>query len=312
MNEVLLILVHAVHLLCVNVAAAGPIVCIGLDWGEARGSELAGRAGRFLVWGSLWALALGVGFGVLFGWLLWDEAYRDVLRLFPSKIFFGVWELVFSASLVAACGISMSWSARNRNSDAPPRPHVAARIVRSIVFVLAATNLLYHFPVLFGVIANVSAGYSQAADVVDAAAFRGLMVQHAVLAKTVHFGVASVAVTGMVLAAWALWQARGKDSAADVLNAGAWGARIALGATIVQLPVGLWVVASLPRSVRLEVLGGDIVAAVLLGLSVLGSFALLQQLAAAAFGEANRRTLGASIGLMALVVVMMTAVLERT
>jgi hypothetical protein len=46
--QLVLVLVFAAHLLCVNVASAGPLVAAGLDWLEGRGNRLAGEAGRYL------------------------------------------------------------------------------------------------------------------------------------------------------------------------------------------------------------------------------------------------------------------------
>src|SRR5688500_10052682 len=45
---IVLSLLLAAHLLCVNVAAGGPLVAAWLDWRGVRGDEAAGRAARWL------------------------------------------------------------------------------------------------------------------------------------------------------------------------------------------------------------------------------------------------------------------------
>lgn len=307
MSELLLIVVHGCHLLCVNVASAGPLVCIGLDWHSRKGDPLALQAARFLAWASCWTLALGVGFGLLLGWLVWEEQFSRVVPLFWNKILFGIAELVFSAVLGLIAAAWLQWG----RVETGAQGRSVARWVRSILWGLSGTNLLYHFPVLFAVMTNVSAGYSVAEESVTGAAFRTLMLEQGVLARAAHVVLASFAVTGLALSVWAVCRAGRGPIASHELRVGAWGARLALLVTAFQLPVGLWVIGSLPPIAQRAALGADPIAGLLLATSLLGTFVLLQQLAAAAFAETTRRSLLGSVAMTVLIVILMTGVLQR-
>src|SRR5262245_31453896 len=70
-------LLLAAHLLCVNVAAGGPLVAAWLDW-RGRGDEAAGRAAKWLAGWSVIGLEAGAVLGLLIGWLKWDADYRSL------------------------------------------------------------------------------------------------------------------------------------------------------------------------------------------------------------------------------------------
>jgi hypothetical protein len=88
------------------------------------------------------------------------------------------------------------------------------------------------------------------------------------------------------------------------------GGRIALAATLLQIPVGLWVLSALPQQSLL--LGSDAVATLLFGGSVLGSLALLHQLAIWSLGDISRRRVWLSTALLCAVVLLMTGALNAS
>ena len=331
--QLLIVAVLALHLICVNVAAAGPLVCIWFDWRGVRGDALSERVGRSLCRHSLVLLFVGGGLGLVLAWLHWDEQYHAVLHQFPSKIFFGAWELVFSVVLVTL--VLVWWRVAPRSKP--------AAWGRGFLLILAGTNLLYHFPFLFAIIARVDAGALQPVGEVDASVFRGLMMQAGVMPQAVHFGVASFAMVGMLLIGWALVNDRTpaetdggalpeSDSAAandqatsaqptpaqamsdlgpDALRIGQWGARLALIATLCQLPVGMWLVVKLAPDSQQRVMGADLVATGLLGLSIFLSLGLLHHLSSLALGVPRRKSMVVALAMMAALVLMMTGVLQR-
>ncbi len=359
--ELSIILVLAMHLMCVNVASAGPLVCMWLDWRGNRGDMLASRVGCHLCWRSLQLLLAGAALGLLLGWLHWDATYRDVLARFPSKIFFGIWELVFSLVLILATALLWKYA---------PQSGLARR-VRAVLLFLTGTNLLYHFPFLFAIISRVHRGQAAPDGVVDASVFRALMLEDSVFAQAVHFGFASFAVVGIGLIGHALWrhrasappalasavaadQAGAEHVATAELRGGAsggseqppthverpesgseanddrpvdaedqdelgpevrriaiWGARLALVATLCQLPVGIWLVVSLAPDAQQQVMGADLIATGLLGLSIFLSLGLLHHLATVAFGAPRRRSMLAAVVVTAVLVTVMTGVLQR-
>ena len=77
MSVLALSLLLAAHLLCVNVAAGGPLVATWLDW-RGRGDDAARRGAKWLAGWSLIGLLAGALLGVLIGWLKWDADYRSL------------------------------------------------------------------------------------------------------------------------------------------------------------------------------------------------------------------------------------------
>jgi len=340
--ELSIVVVLAAHLMCVNVASAGPLVCIWLDWRGGRGDMLADRVGRFLCWKSLALLLVGGLLGLFLGYLHWDESYRHVLSRFPSKIFFGVWELIFSLVLITATGLLWRFA-----------PHAKwARWGRAVMLILTGTNLLYHFPFLFAIISRVHAGAANPDGVVDAAVFRRLMMEDSVLPQAVHFVFASFAMVGMTLIGFAIWTNRspsavgveaeanvqepvaeepadgapadgpaaeesiegepaGGELSAQGQRIAAWGARLALVSTLCQIPIGLWLVVKLAPDAQQRVMGSDLIATGLFGLSILLSLSLLHHLAAMALGVPRKKSMVVSISMMVVLITSMTGVLQR-
>ena len=81
MVDLLFIPLFAAHLLLVNVAAAGPLVCVWLEWwASRRGDRLADEIAHRLARDSTWALALAMLLGGVLLTVLWgrrDSAYFD-------------------------------------------------------------------------------------------------------------------------------------------------------------------------------------------------------------------------------------------
>jgi hypothetical protein len=304
LSQLTLVVVFALHLLCVNVASAGPLVCAWFEWCEGRGNALAGEAGRYL---AVWALLLLIPGGLLgvgVGWMLWEPEYHQVLRRLLSRIHYGGWELLFSLVLMA---VHLAWW--RMRPQCPPWQ----RGVRIFLALLASTNLLYHFPVLFAVIEQLATSEqsSATAEKILPAEFRALLVQPAIIARSLHFLLAAIATCGILLLGYALRMMRQKRAADDCQRVAAWGGQIALIPTLLQLPVGLWLTVSLPPALQHAVTGGDIFTTTLFLISVGGAFALMQTLSAIAIGDAERPRLIRAMVLMLAVVVLMGGVLQR-
>ncbi len=297
--EVALTTLLAAHLLCVNVASAGPVVAIWLDWREAAGDSLAGQAGRFLCWAATGLLVVGSGLGLLLGAAQWSPAYREILRVFQRRISFGVWEILFSLLLMLLCAIW--WSRRPESSR-------AARGWRTVLQVAASTNLLYHFPFLFVVLSDALKGHiTVGSEPVGSGQFRQLISESTVWARVTHIWLASFAVTGLVLIFFAMRHHTDNDAT----RVAKWGARLGLLASVPQIPVGIWIAITSPRPTQLALLGGDLVSSSLLAASILLTLALLHSLAAAAWGDSHRKHQLQAVAVMLLVVFLMTAVLRR-
>ncbi len=293
-------LILGCHLLAVNLATAGPLLAIGLEWKEGRSDALAGRVGRGLMQASLWSLLLGVVLGLLVGWYLWSSGLSEAVQRLPSKVHFGVWEIVFSLILMAAH--AGWWAAR-------PQAHPLVRVVRSLMALLASTNLMYHFPVLFAVMSELIHHNNQTGAVIAAGEFRQLLMSGAVLARAVHAALASLAVAGLYSAMYAMFRLPAPEEERQRLSA--WGARWALATTLAQLPVGLWLVTRVPPSAQRAIMGQDVLAAGLFGVALVLVLWLCHLLAALAVGDTTRAKLRQAAVAMITVVLLMTAVSQR-
>jgi hypothetical protein len=292
--DLFFIFVLAAHLLAMNIATAAPLVCIWLKRRELRhGDEAAGPLGRFLAWQSINGLLLGMALGLLAAWLLWlkgDERFFSALAIVPRRrLWFGVIELVFF--LVLMFWYAWAW----------PRVH-RPRLWHPALAILAATDLIYHFPPLFAAI-TVLQGRPLPAEELTYSSFLALMYAPETMARVSHFLLASLAVTGALVMGYSLRQA----DAAIAGRLAAWGARLALAASAAQFLAGTWLLLSLPRRQQQLLAGQDSLATGLLAASGVAIIVLLHALASVAQGEASRRQIVRSLLLMGLVVISMTA-----
>jgi hypothetical protein len=289
------------HLVCVNAAAGGPLVAAWLDWRSARDAA-AGVAARFLAAWSVGGLVAGVGIGLLLGWLRWNAEYQALwLGPMSYKLQWAAIELLFS--LVLTIGWWLWLRAR-------PGGSAAARLARGLVAVLAATNLLYHFPLLFAVAQQLYESGRTGGAPIRGAEFRALMLTGPAAALAVHVTLASLAVAGIMLLGLALRLLRGGDEAGKRIAV--WGGRWALAASLAQLPVGLWTLAALPAAAQTQIMGGDLAGTLLLVAALCAAFWLISDLVQIALGEAGRPLLIRAMAAMLVTVALMTAMQERS
>lgn len=289
--------------MAVDVAAIGPFFCIGLAWIERRHRNIeAGEMGRRLATWCMILLGVGIGLGLVMAAILWlngdDRFFAGLQRIPQRRLGFGVAELVFY--LLCMLAYRGLWRA----------PRCPAWL-HSLFGLAAGTNLLYHFPVLFTVIRLAGSGRSlpQTAsghvDVVHA------MLLPESLARLAHHVAAAVVVSGVFV----LWLTnRPPRRAADGKSSrrlGAWAARIALAAALLQVPLGGYLLMQIPTAIRNELLGRDLAATALLAVGVVAAIGLMHHLATAAWGEATTREIARSTLLVALVMLMMVAAERR-
>lgn len=297
--EIIVALILGAHLLCVDLAAAGPLVCIWLDRKEGRGDEEAGRAGRFLLKASLHGLLLGTLLGVVAGCFLWDAEYRAQLMRLASRVHFGVWEWLFSLALLYA----YRWSWRDATTCCG-----AKRRLRWFLPLLASTNLLYHFPPLFLIFSRLN---PESVAELTSADFRDRLVEGYVVARTVHFCLAALAVSGITLIIYTLKKGGSAETTEQTYQPARWGARLALVATLLQLPVGIWIVIKMGDDAK-QVMGGDWLTTGLFVASLVGALALMHCLSVLAFGSFQRVLAVRTISLMILVILLMTLVARQS
>ena len=304
MLDLLLTLTQTAHLLAMNLAMAGPLYCIWLCRRATRHNDtVADELGHRLAQRSWQALLAGIVLGLVIAGILHipgEEWFEELLQLPHGRIFWGGMELLFS--LVLMLLYAALWKRMAR------RPWVL-----HLLAFLVATNLIYHFPTLFVIFAKLrNAG--ALAEPVSRETFRGLLLDAEVVSRSVHYILAAIAVTGAVVMGMAARRIEGEGDEAEQASAGqivAGAARVALAITVIQLPVGVWVLLQLPIAEREEVMGQDLWAGGLLLSGVLAAVLLLHNLAAVSFGETERGKIRASIAWMLVTVLLMTGMLVR-
>jgi hypothetical protein len=291
-------LLLAAHLLCVNAAAGGPLVAAWLDWRARRGDNAAAKAASYLAWASLVGLLAGAALGITIGWLKWTAEYRALwLGPLSHKLYWAGPEAVFSLVLLAGWWLCLPGKAGGG---------FGAAATRGLVAVLASTNLLYHFPVLFSVADRLAVAGQTSGQPITADEFRRLMIEGETPALAIHVVLASLAVAGVVLLGLVLrWLRRGEEASATRL--GMWAARVALLPTILQVPVGLWTLAMLPAGSQSRLMGETAVGTLLLLASLLAAFWLVNDLVRVSMGEVTRSLLVRVMTAMLVTVVLMTA-----
>jgi hypothetical protein len=294
-------LLLAAHLLCVNVAAGGPLVAAWLDW-RGRGDEAAGRAAKWLAGWSLIGFLTGAILGVFIGWLKWDADYRALWTgPLSYKLHWAGIEAIFSLVLM------IGWWAWLPGRSARG---VVAAVSRIALALLASTNLLYHFPILFAVAARLDDTGQTTGERIGGAAFRQLMVIGEAPAMAVHVTLASVAVGATMLLGLSLrWRRKGDEVAA--YKVALWGGRWALAASALQLPVGLWTLLMLAPDAQGRIMGNSALGMALFMFSLAAALWLVRELVHVALGDGTRPALIRVMALMVATVVLMTAMQQH-
>ncbi len=298
----------ATHLLAVNVASGAPFWTVFCEVGYCRNRILAQRSGFYLSVAGFGALIVGLVLGLALFGLRWtsEDKFDDAATLLQYKLGWGGAELAFSA-LLGAISIWL-WNERADASAA----RQWKRWIRGGIGFLNATNLLYHFPPLFLVLRRVAAEAAAGGDEsgpINASQFRHLMIQPPVPAMSVHVILASLAMSGIALMGLSLRLRRQDSSKEGELladRAAIWAGRAAIVPTLLQIPVGLWLLNDVGQSVQAKLIGGSLVASLLFLLAIVAALLLLHNLATVSAGQTDRRTLMISMGLSTLTVFLMT------
>jgi hypothetical protein len=270
------ILVFAAHLLAVNLAMAGPLWMVWLDWRSRRSfDEVAREAERTLARWSLVAFVLGVILGLaLLGLVIaiGDRAYLAAARMIPpDRLWFGGGELLFYVALISL----YLWLL----GAAQPK-----RWLTRLLAVAAASNLLMHFPPLFAMLAALAHRPEHWGGTLERSLYHALLIDPEVLSRVLHIWLAALA-TGAV-AVMLLVSPRPTaigDTIDPTMRIPGDGrvtaaARWALAAMLAEFRVGLWTLAATPTATWGVAWTDDLAALLLLGAAIVGAFVLLQQL----------------------------------
>jgi len=300
--EALTALLLAGHLLAMNLASAGPLLAIFLHRHARRDpASPAADVGARLAWRSLAALVLGIALGfALLGleWLRPESRYLTAVAAFPAKRYWYALAELACSLLWLGLYAGLWWRLAR------------FRVLHASLAVLSSTNLMYHFPPLLAAIALVAAR-GEVAETLGGMTTIGWLRNAEIASRSVHFWLASFAVAGVYLMHLAAGSLRRGGEQRALAPLGVWGARLALTATVLQLPVGTWVLFSLPAGVQSSLLGGNLLASGSLGLAIVLALWLLHLLAAVALGEFDEKTARSTGLLMTVLVVVMSITLRE-
>jgi hypothetical protein len=291
MVTLLITLSLAAHLVAMNIAAAGPLACAWLMGGTTRNFEWSRRVARL----SMAALVVGALLGGLL-LLSPSEGMRAALSRFPPATYwFSAAELVFSLGCLALL---------MKLSRGPE--HRAAWTW--ILALATATNLLYHFPPLMAAMGKIAANPRWVREaVITHRVLLRLATRPEVLSLWLHFVLASVA--GAAILAICTAEGMRRETAAVDSVAVRRLAAAALIATLLQLPVGAWVLLTSNGPGQDALMGQDVLATSCFSAGILLALGLTQTLAAITAGDTQQSMRGRAAGLFVAVAVLMAATL---
>lgn len=299
MSEFLIVVLLTVHLLTMNLASAGPLVGLWLRHRGRANLELADQLGHRLAWLSVGALVAGMLGGGLLLTVPASEPLWEALRRFPPRAYlFAGLELLFSLTclLVYAC----TWHRFGKRN-----------YLHTALALLSASNLMYHFPPLMAVIGKLAVNPAWTIKpTIDRKILLELAARDDVVSLTIHFSMASFAVAG-VTALWLLAR-RGKQAldGADSRLVARVMAGVALVATVLQLPVGMWVLVSMSRVSRDALMGSSPMASLPFLAAIVLAILLMGRLLAVTLGEVRLKELHRAGWLLLLTTLMMTATMR--
>ena len=302
-------LLASLHLALVGQATFGPLLALHLRWRGSRhaglpAQELAARITRVSVH-AFWGVVLT---GVLMLGLYFRpgssaESLHPILqglKVLPHRrLVFGVIELAFTW----ACLELALWGWRRWRAGWV-----------YLLLVLAATNLLWHFPVLFTAM-RVAAGRPELwGRELSYHETLALFAQAETLARVFH-SLAGALVAAAAISTWLLLPPRCESADAGELPAQSetppayrfslsWG-RMALAAGLLQLPLGVWLLMVLPEASQRGLMGGQLAATAAWGTGLVLALPLWHVQATWALGQVNRPTLRRCLFLLGVVMWLM-------
>lgn len=303
----LLTLVLTSHLILVNLSMTGPLFSVWLDmWAIRRQDATIELTGKRMARWSLYALLLVILSGILMVFLLWynsDQRLFQAAKQLHNRINQGICELVFSLICLTAY---TCWNQTIQH-------HTTLTCgIRRLLAILAATNLLYHFPPLFIMLWQFQRDPHHIQEVLDGASFRSMMFTAEVCAFTLHYWLASLTTSAIVVLMITAGLGSSKSNRHFHQNLAISAGRVALAASVLQIPVGMWLLSVLPSTQQTDLLGNDLVSTLLLVTALLATWMLLQELAAIAWGDLHPSATWRSAIYLLVVILLMSGALIRS
>ena len=290
--------VQAVHLLFMNLACGGPLLSWWWNRRDRNSEDQADESpAKLIMILSLWALFGGmITGGVLFFFPRSADFWQAINRFPNGTYWFAGVELIFS--VVCLSILLFWWQKLSQRSW-----------LVGLLALVTSSNLLYHFPPLLFVIGRLATDPVWVDDAtIDRAQFIRLMWVPEIASLTLHFVFASLAVSGVVGIVLMTRKRREEFSEEDkrfIRSAGFY----ALVPTLLQIPIGVWIIIALPSAERNSLLGGDLLASTTFLASLMTTVYLLQSLTKISLGEFTRQDCKRVVWLLNAIVFLMTTTL---
>ncbi len=268
--QIIQILGQILHLLVIAVAAAGPLLCIPLNAKQLNRKDSAERDAYWALGTTLSrhaniALIVGSVFGLIVAALVWNDDFHQRCHILKTRFMYAGVEWVFSCVLLL---ITHRWWLKRPDGFKP-------FLFRSLLIVLATTNLLYHFPIIFMLVHEITP--EDLADLKSSGAelsrqqFYKYAFSNSMLARWLHIVISMLMISFAYVAVIALRFARDATDVAreTAVRTVSWSARNVLILIFAQIGFGLMALMTMENSQL--VMGGDVMVTALFG----GSMCLL-------------------------------------
>lgn len=268
--QIIQILGQILHLLVIAVAAAGPLLCIPLNAKQLNRKDSAERDAYWALGTTLSrhaniALIVGSVFGLIVAALVWNDDFHQRCHILKTRFMYAAVEWVFSCVLLL---ITHRWWSKRPDGLKP-------FLFRSLLIVLATTNLLYHFPIIFMLVHEIPAIVVAELESSGAELSRQQFYEYAfsssMLARWLHIVISMLMISFAYVAVIALRFARDATNVAreTAVRTVSWSARNVLILLFAQIGFGLMALMTMENSQL--VMGGDVIVTALFG----GSMCLL-------------------------------------
>jgi hypothetical protein len=254
--KLLLVVTFFLHIIAMNFMLGGAVVALGAKWrskNHAHGSRVFFDVAKKLP--SLLPATITIGIApLLFVQVLYGQFFytSSVIMAWP-------WFLVLVFLTAAYYGFYyVSFRSRQNPGKAGVVMLCSVILIFAIGFLFSNNITLSHTPSRWG-----------GKYFADPSGWSLNLSEPTLIPRFLHFFVAAVAVGGifLVLVALANWK-RDRDYARQVLQ---FGGKAFMYATMAQIAVGIWFLASLPRDMRMLFMGDSTLATALLLVGVAGA-----------------------------------------
>jgi hypothetical protein len=268
--QIIQILGQISHLLVIAVASAGPLLCIALNAKHLNRKDLSERdtywtLGTTLSRHANIALIVGSVIGLIVAYLVWNDDFHQRCHILKTRFMYAGVEWIFSCVLLL---VTHRWWSKRPDGFKP-------FLFRSLLIVLATTNLLYHFPIIFMLVHEITpedvADLNSSGAELSRQQFYEYAFSSSMIARWLHIVVSMLMISFAYVAVIALRLARDTTELAreTAVRTVSWSARNILILLFSQIGFGLMALMTMKNSE--SVMGGDVVITALFG----GSMCLL-------------------------------------